>query len=129
MLKASRVFILEDEGIIAMLLAKVLTDMGHGVVAIVGSVADALAAADRSRPDLMIVDARLRDGSGISAVREIIRTGFVPHVFVSGHNCRAHALWPGSVALEKPYRDTELAQAIQCVLGAASLCTTGPKGR
>lgn len=128
MLKASRVLILEDEGIIAILLARVLANMGHNVAAIVGSVADALVAADRSRPDLMIVDARLRDGSGISAVREIIRTGFVPHIFVSGDSCRAHAVWPGSVALEKPYRDTELAQAIQCVLGAVPLSAKRPKG-
>jgi CheY-like chemotaxis protein len=129
MLKASRVLILEDEAILAMLLARVLTNMGHSVSATVGSVAGALAAVERSRPDLMIVDARLRDGSGISAVREIIRTGFVPHIFVSGDNCQAHTLGPGSAALEKPYRDTELAQAIQSVLGAVSAGTAGPEGR
>lgn len=118
MLKANRVLILEDECIIAMLLAKVLTDMGHGVAGIVGTVAGALAAAERTRPDLMIVDARLRDGSGILAVKEIIRAGFVPHVFVTGDSLRTLELPPGSAALEKPYRDTELAEAIQCVLGA-----------
>ena len=125
MLKASRVLILEDECIIAMLLAKVLTDMGHGVAGIVGSVAGALAAVERSRPDLMIVDARLRDGSGVLAVSEIILSGFVPHIFVSGDDCRTLALRPGSAALEKPYRDTELAEAIQRVLTAVSSCGAG----
>lgn len=125
MLKASRVLILEDEGIIAMLLAKVLTNMGHTVAGIVGSVAAALAAAEQCRPDLMIVDARLRDGSGILAVREIIRAGFVPHVFVSGDDCRTLALRPGSAALEKPYRDIDLAEAIQRVLNAVRPGGTG----
>lgn len=125
MLKASRVLILEDECIIAMLLARVLTDMGHGVAGIVSSVAGALVAVERSRPDLMIVDARLRDGSGILAVREIIRSGFVPHIFVSGDDCRSLALRPGSAALEKPYRDTDLAEAIQRVLSVVLICGAG----
>ncbi|MEO3473499.1 hypothetical protein AAFN86_16655, partial [Roseomonas sp. CAU 1739] len=88
-------------------------------------VARALVAVERSRPDLMIVDAHLRDGSGISAVREIIRSGFVPHIFVSGDDCRTLALRPGSAALEKPYRDTELAEAIQRVLSAVPPCGAG----
>lgn len=125
MLKASRVLILEDECIIAMLLARVLTDMGHGVAGIVSSVAGALVAVERSRPDLMIVDVRLRDGSGILAVREIIRSGFVPHIFVSGDDCRSLALRPGSAALEKPYRDTDLAEAIQRVLSVVLICGAG----
>ncbi|GGJ41773.1 response regulator [Neoroseomonas lacus] len=117
--------ILEDECIIAMLLARVLTDMGHGVAGIVSSVAGALVAVERSRPDLMIVDVRLRDGSGILAVREIIRSGFVPHIFVSGDDCRSLALRPGSAALEKPYRDTDLAEAIQRVLSVVLICGAG----
>lgn len=124
-LKASRVLILEDECIIAILLAKVLTGMGHGVAGIAATVAGALTAAERSRPDLMIVDAQLRDGSGILAVREIIRSGFVPHIFVSGDDCRTLALQPGSAALVKPYRETELAEAIQRVLSAVPPCGTG----
>nr|WP_249120265.1 response regulator [Plastoroseomonas hellenica] len=122
-IKANRVLVLEDENIIAMLLAEVLKGMGHSVSEIVASEADALAAAARCRPDLMIVDARLRHGSGVSAVKEIIRTGFVPHVFVSGDNLRSQALWPGAVVINKPYRDVELARAIQCVLSAAPLRT------
>ena len=43
-------------------------------------------------PDLMIVDVRLRDGSGISAVEEILTAGWIPHVFVSGETSRIQAL-------------------------------------
>ncbi len=67
-----------------MLFADALAAMGYDVCAIEATEAGAVAAAARYKPDLMIVDARLRDGSGVSAVEEILRTGWVPHVFVSG---------------------------------------------
>jgi DNA-binding NarL/FixJ family response regulator len=41
------------------------------VVAEAGSVKDAIAEADRTRPDVIIMDVRLVDGSGITATREI----------------------------------------------------------
>ena len=65
-------------------LAKCLREMGHVVCAIEATEAGAVAAAAQFGPDLMIVDAQLRDGSGVIAVEEILQTGFIPHVFVSG---------------------------------------------
>ena len=44
---------------------------GFQVVAQAGSVAEALAEARRHRPDLVVMDVRLPDGSGIEACREI----------------------------------------------------------
>jgi two-component system, response regulator PdtaR len=119
-LRAVRVLVVEDEAVVAMLLAEVLVGMGHGVCAIEATEADAVAAAVRCRPDLMIVDAQLGDGSGVSAVEEILRTGFVPHVFVSGDALRVHALRPSAVVIQKPFRESDLARAIQCALGAAA---------
>jgi CheY-like chemotaxis protein len=79
-MKALRVLVVEDDAIIAMLLADMCAGLGHAVCAIEATEADAVAAAVRCRPDRMIVDGRLRDGSGVSAVNHILRTGFVPHV-------------------------------------------------
>ena len=69
---------------LAMLLADVPAEMGHYVCATDATEAGAVAAADKCKPDLMIVDARLGEGSGVSAVEKILRRRFVPHVFVSG---------------------------------------------
>ena len=68
-----------QEILIGMLLADTLGAMGYDVCAIEATETGAVAAAARCEPDLMIVDARLRDGSGVSAVEEILRTGWVPH--------------------------------------------------
>ena len=91
--------------------------MGHDVCAIETTAADAVTAAVRYKPDLLIVDVRLGDGSGISAVEEILRTGPIPHVFVSGDTSRVKALGPDAVVIQKPFREADLARAIQRALG------------
>src|ERR1700720_3799518 len=83
-MKALRVLVIEDDALIALLLAELLASMGHDVCATAASEAEAVSAATRCDPDLMIVDAGLGRGSGVSAVEEILRTGPVAHVFVSG---------------------------------------------
>ncbi|HEX4112010.1 MAG TPA: response regulator [Stellaceae bacterium] len=110
----------EDEVTIALLLAEVLEGMGHEVCAIEATEAGAVTAALGSRPDLMIVDAWLGKGSGVAAVKEILRVWFVPHVFVSGDLSTVRALRPDAVMLQKPYRESDLATAIQRALGAAA---------
>jgi DNA-binding response OmpR family regulator len=117
-MKALNVLVVEDEALIGMLLADALVAMGHDVCAIVATEANAVAAAARCNPDLMIVDVRLRDGSGISAVEEILRNGWVPHVFVSGETSSVQTLRPGAIVIQKPFRDMDLDRAIQRALDA-----------
>jgi DNA-binding response OmpR family regulator len=117
-MKALRVLVVEDDALIGMLFADTLAAMGYDVCAIEATEADAVAAAARYKPDLMIVDAQLRDGSGVSAVEEILRTGWVPHVFVSGETSGIQALRPGAIAIQKPFRDVDLNRAIQRALDA-----------
>ena len=117
-MKTLRVLLVEDEVLIAMLFAEVLEDMGHNVCAIEATETDAVAAAARCQPDLMIVDARLRQGSGVSAVAEILRSRFIPHVFVTGESSRVQALRPDAVVLQKPFFASDLVRAMQRALGA-----------
>lgn len=117
---ALRVLVVEDEAIIGMLLAALLGEMGHAVCAVVTTEAAAVAAAARERPDLMIVDAGLGRGSGIRAVAEILRAGFVPHVFVSGDTLSDEALDARAVVVLKPFTEPELAAAIaRAIAGGA----------
>jgi DNA-binding response OmpR family regulator len=119
-MKALRVLVMEDEILIGMLLADALGAIGYEVCAIETTETGAVAAAARCNPDLMIVDARLRDGSGVSAVEEILRTGWVPHVFVSGETSTIQALRPGAIVIQKPFREMDLSRAIQRALDAAA---------
>ncbi len=126
-MKAQRALVVEDDDMIGMLLAGMLEEMGHVVCAIEATEAGAVIAAAQHRPDLMIVDARLGDGSGIAAVDDILRGGFVPHLFISGNIARVKALRPDAVMLEKPFREAELTAAIQRALGHGA--TKAPAAR
>jgi CheY-like chemotaxis protein len=115
---ALRILIIEDNAIIAMLLEATLGDMGYAVCAIEATETGAVAAAVLHRPDLLIVDARLSEGSGVSAVDRILRDGFVPHVFVSGSELKSEMLDSRAVRLSKPYDKRALITAIQRALAA-----------
>jgi len=114
------VLVVEDDALIAMLLSELLESMGHDVCATAASQAEAVAAASRCRPDLLIVDARLGQGSGVSAVEEILRAGPVAHLFISGDAPRVRELKPDAVVVRKPFRQAELVKAIDAALNAVA---------
>jgi two-component system, response regulator PdtaR len=121
LMKALRVLVIEDDALIAMLLTEMLAGMGHDVCATAATEADAVSAATRHNPDLMIVDARLGRGSGVSAVEEILRAGPLAHVFVSGDAERVRLSRSDAIVVRKPFRQAELARAIDLAVAAASL--------
>jgi DNA-binding response OmpR family regulator len=114
MMKALRILVVEDDAVIGMLLAEMLAEMGHDVCAIETTATHAVISAVRCKPDLLIVDVRLGDGSGISTVEEICRSGPIPHLFVSGDTSGVKALRPDAVVIQKPFRESDLVRAIQC---------------
>jgi two-component system, response regulator PdtaR len=83
---------------------------------------NAAAAASYWLPDLMIVDVGLGEATGIAAVKEIVRSRFVPHVLVTGEAVRGMTLGPDTVFIQKPFRVSDLEQAIQRALATASAC-------
>jgi DNA-binding response OmpR family regulator len=109
-----------------MLLAEVIVQMGYIVCAVAATEDDAIAAGARCQPDLMIVDEVLRKGSGVSAVREILRSGPVPHIFVSGESLNEQTLSPSAVVISKPFSISELVQAIQRALGVTDASPANP---
>jgi len=117
-MKALQTLVVEDDSLVAMLLVETLAEMGHDVCAVEATEAGAVRAALRCRPDLIIVDAQLRQGNGVSAIDEILRSGFVPHLFITGDTKKVLAQRSDAVALEKPFREPELAQAIERAIGS-----------
>ena len=84
--KHVRVVIAEDEGLVALNIETALSEAGFEVLGIVDTEADAIAAVERLRPDLVILDITLREGSGISAAKAIKRFSAIPIIFVSGNS-------------------------------------------
>ncbi len=120
-MKALRALVVESDPMIGELLAETLDGLGHTVCAVERNVADAVTAASHWRPDLMIVDVGLGEAGGIAAVKEILRSGFVPHVFVAGDSLRGLPLAPETVLIQKPFRVSDLERAIERALSAATV--------
>jgi DNA-directed RNA polymerase specialized sigma24 family protein/CheY-like chemotaxis protein len=113
---ATDVLIIEDEAIIALDLKRILVGLGHRVTAIARTHDDAVKAAGKIKPGLVVADIRLADGSsGLDAVNEILRSFAVPVVFVTAFPER---LTTGSrpepaFLIPKPFRE-EAVKAIVC---------------
>jgi len=115
---ALNILVVEDDALIGMLMSDMLAGLGHAVCAVEGSEAGAVAAAARFQPDLMIVDAHLRHGSGVSAVETILRSRFIPHVFVTGDKLGTQRLKTEAIVIEKPFREHDLVRAIERALAS-----------
>ncbi len=123
---ALSVLLLEDDPLIGILLSDMLEDMGFGVCAIAATEEAAATAGARYRPDLIIADARLGPGSGVAAVADLLRAGFVPHLFVTGDTFGVRVLRPDAVVLQKPFREADLKNAIGRALAVAAPVLADP---
>src|SRR5262249_24857020 len=80
---STRVLVIEDEPIIALDIAGIVRDLGHTVVGIAASQAEAIATARAKRPGLVLADIHLGEGgSGLTAVNEILKSIDLPVIFV-----------------------------------------------
>lgn len=80
------VLIIEDESIIAMHIKQIVESLGHRVVGIMRTHAEAVAAAREKLPELVLADISLADGSsGIDAVKEILAEQDVPVIFITAY--------------------------------------------
>jgi FixJ family two-component response regulator len=86
--------------------------MGHEVCAIEATETEAVNAAARYEPNMMIIDAHLRDGNGMAAVDRITANGYIAHVFVTGDQHSVSNFRPGAVVISKPFTEATLAGAI-----------------
>jgi Response regulator containing CheY-like receiver, AAA-type ATPase, and DNA-binding domains len=82
----SRVLIIEDEAIIALDLENLVNELGHRVVGIAATRDDAVRLARQRRPELILTDIKLADGSsGVDAAVSIVEDLDVPVVFITAY--------------------------------------------
>lgn len=112
---AGRVLIIEDEPIISLDLEAIVSDLGHDVVATADTRDKAVNAALAEKPNLVLADIQLADGSsGIDAVSEILKSFNVPVIFITAYPER---LLTGdrpepTFLITKPFREEQVRAAI-----------------
>ena len=78
------VMIIEDEAIIALHIRSIVEELGHSVTGIARTRTEAVALAQNTRPELVLADISLADGSsGIDAVKDILSAMSVPVIFIT----------------------------------------------
>ena len=78
------VMIIEDESIIALHIKSIVEALGHSVAGVARTRHEAVELAGRVRPELVLADISLADGSsGIDAVKDILGVMDVPVIFIT----------------------------------------------
>jgi PAS domain S-box-containing protein len=119
-----RILIVEDETIVAMDIAVTLRRLGFDVVGMAGSGAAAIESARATKPDLILMDIRLRGTmDGIEAATAIQRERPTPIVFLTAHADidtleRSKAAAPHGY-LVKPFDERGLQRAVEIALHRA----------
>jgi CheY-like chemotaxis protein len=82
----SRVMIIEDETIIALDIENLVSEMGHKVIGIATTRDDAIRMAREQKPDIILTDIQLADGSsGIDAAVAILKDFDIPVIFITAY--------------------------------------------
>ncbi len=114
-LQGLRVFIVEDEAIIAMSLEDLLASLGCVVVGFAGTVAQALVriADPAMEIDAAILDVNMGDGETSFPIAEALLALDVPFVFATGYARSVVAeRYPAITTLSKPYSPEVLSVAL-----------------
>ncbi len=112
----SRFLVLEDEPLIAAMLAEWLEQQSHEVVGVAQATQEALDLIDTIAVDAAIVDIEVRDGTAYP-LAEILRERRIPFAFATGWPRDAiDADFRGQMILCKPFRFEILGQSLQDLL-------------
>ena len=111
-----RVLIVEDEVVIAWMLADSLEGAGHEVIGPASAMAEALALCEAlPPPELALLDINLRDGSnGVDVARALLGRWGVRSIFASAQTVEAR--WARDIALghiRKPYRPETVLRSVE----------------
>lgn len=113
-----RALLVEDEGVVALLIESMLQELGFVVVGPFPRLASALEVARSEAFDVGVLDVNL-NGTPSFPVADILIERGVPFIFATGYG--APGIPPylsSSTVLQKPFKSQQLAQAIGQVVAA-----------
>jgi CheY-like chemotaxis protein len=83
---ATNVLIIEDEAVIAAELSMIVRELGHSIIGVARTRAEAKKLAAQRTPRLVLADIHLADGSsGIDAVNDILEQADTPIIFITAY--------------------------------------------
>jgi two-component system, response regulator PdtaR len=112
-----KVLIAEDDLMIADLAEEILVDEGYEVCGIARTVAEAVALAQRHKPDLAVLDLRLADGGlGTEIAAQLLPLGRLGVLYATGNTSQVVLTTAdGDACLSKPYGAADLVRGLAIV--------------
>jgi len=119
-----KILIVEDENIIALDIRSMLEDLGYMVSAVVSSGEESIQKASKMKPDLVLMDIKLKGSiDGVSAGEEIYKQFRIPIVYLTAYSDQAtiNRINNGkngnpSTVINKPFDEVELQTVIDNTL-------------
>jgi CheY-like chemotaxis protein len=119
-----KILIVEDENIIALDIRFMLEDLGYMISAIVSSGEESIQKASKMKPDLVLMDIKLKGSiDGVSAGEEIYKQFRIPIVYLSAYSDQVtiNRINNGkngnpSTVINKPFDEGELQSVIDNTL-------------
>ncbi len=114
---ALRILVVEDEALIALELESLLDELGHIIVGIAGTSAEAIAMGRSTAPDVALVDIHLVDGpTGIEVARTLAADPRTTVVFMTANAKRIPDDFAGAIGvIAKPYSERVVAGTLDYV--------------
>ena len=117
----ARILVVEDEGIVALNIQSSLESLGYDVPVVVASGEEAIEEAERTRPDLVLMDIMLEgEWDGVEAAEQIRQRFNIPVIYLTAY-ADENTLQRAKIAepfgyLLKPFEERELHTTIEIAL-------------
>jgi DNA-binding NtrC family response regulator len=109
---ACKVLVIEDEGMVAMLLEEMLADLGHQVVATVGKIETAKKWIGEGDFDFAVLDVNL-NGTHTYPLADMLKGRGIPFLFATGYGTGGlRPEWSDAPVLQKPFQLRQLQESI-----------------
>ena len=125
-MRGERILIVEDETIIAEDLRCMLSELGYQVISGITTGLEAIHAAQKERPDLILMDINLRgEIDGVEAVQRIRANQDIPVLYISAYPendvVQSRELGHGYGYIPKPFDPVEIGAMVSLTLNTRRL--------
>jgi CheY-like chemotaxis protein len=120
-IRSLKIFVVEDEAVIRMMVVGTLEDLGHSIAAEAGHIGQAMALSRSTEFDLAVLDVNIV-GQMIFPVADLIQERGLPFIFATGYGEPiSPKRFQGRPALIKPFTSEALSAAINRLCAAQSI--------
>lgn len=114
--EALRIVIVEDESMVAMLLEDMLSELGHDIVAVAGSLEKAERLLAETQFDLAVLDVNL-NGVYTYPLAAVLKDKGFPFFFSTGYGLSGlRPEWREYPVLQKPFTDIDVRNAVEAAM-------------